>query len=687
MIGKYGFIGSLQLLLLFLLLPLLFSPAAAESTNNSNAPSPFRWLACSTDIDGTATLNALALTETAVKDSNGTLYLPSEDEGRTITRIYTGLFQSDELQQFTRVVIPATVTEFVTGAPYHADGLVIKGRLKELIFAEGNPVFTVAENGSILQGSKLAGIPYDKEKTDFAIPDGVETADLALIAEAYPKLTGLTLPASLTDLYCTESQYPTTLQQIHVQPGNPVYRAEEGVLFRDQTLCLYPSANPAEQYTVPEGTTSISGNAFHVCRNLKQITLPETMEWLQTDAFHACRNMHTVNLPAGLARIDEGAFSYCWELENLLLAPENTACTLADNLLIHKETGTLLAAVGNGESLITLPETIRAVGARAFTNHADMTHVALNEGLEAIGAEAFNFTSLEEIRLPCSLATIGMGAFSGCEELTAVTFADGSSMLSSIEAAAFSYSTLETILFPENCALKTIGNDAFYSCNSLEQITLPNGLEELGDWVFSECARLKKIHLPDSIHKLGMCCFDSCPALYWLTLPQGLTELDPNILGGTSYIKFLVLPDHIRLPSFIPDSLKKLNAYGCGRLVVQSGSKAQEECVRMQLPYTLSDTLPFYLGTLRATGSDDAQLQQFLDRGGSLRFLYKGGRMIITAETAEGIKSELRLPCTIEDGKILLPQHGNLDYTTTGPGHVELIAGPWRIQLEGEELP
>ena len=64
----------------------------------------------------------------------------------------------------------------------------------------------------------------------------------------------LTLPASLKELTGYTNQLPEKLEQIEVQPGNPVYHATDGTLFQGTELCLYPPADPAESYTVPEGT-------------------------------------------------------------------------------------------------------------------------------------------------------------------------------------------------------------------------------------------------------------------------------------------------------------------------------------------------------------------------------------------------------------------------------------------------
>lgn len=679
-------------LLLLFLLPACALAKSAETAfytdeqTGQSAAYPFSWLSYETKSDGTACLQWLDLSNTAAADMNGVLYLPTKVDDITVTAFETDLFNDMKLKGFTRLVIPPTVTGCVPADFYGSDGFVLKGGITKISLPGQNPSFTIAEDGSLLQGSSLTGLIYDESRTEIVLPEGVENADLSLLAEAYPNMAALTLPASLKELTGYTNQLPEKLEQIDVLPGNPVFRSTDGVLFQGGDLYLYPPANPAESYTIPEGTESISCCAFTRCENLREVILPESLNHLCCDAFSVCRGLRTVNIPAGLTRIEEGAFSYCWNLETIRLAPENPAFTFEGNLLIDKEKDLLLAAVC-GDEQVTLPENIRTIGVCAFTNKSDMTHVVLNEGLETIGEDAFTFSGLTEICLPASLQTVGDSAFYGCDQLKQVTFGEGVSSLSRLGAYAFAYSTLESILFPADCPLATIGDSTFYDCRSLQEISLPGGLKEIGEFAFYDCIKLARIDLPDSITTLGEYCFSGCSVLHSLKLPQGITELDTDIIYESYGIRYLIIPSHVSLPSYLPDTLKKLNPYGHGRLVVHRGSDAHDDCLRKNIPCTLYEELPFCLGELRVTATTDALLQQFLDEGGSLTFGWKNGYLTITQKPAEGEGSVLGFPCTIRDGKLMLGDEGYLNYTMKDITHVELVSNQWTMQLEGKDLP
>jgi len=72
---------------------------------------------------------------------------------------------------------------------------------------------------------------------------------------------------------------------------------------------------------------------------------------------------------------------------------------------------------------VTIPSTMREIGARAFCWCNSLTNVTFAEGTTTIGAFAFsNCTSLVSITLPASLSYIGEGCFEKCSNLKHVYF-------------------------------------------------------------------------------------------------------------------------------------------------------------------------------------------------------------------------------------------------------------------------
>lgn len=115
--------------------------------------------------------------------------------------------------------------------------------------------------------------------------------------------------------------------------------------------------------------------------------------------------------------------------------------------------------------------------------------------------------TLTEISFPDSLRSIGAGAFSSCENLRKIVFPKG---LESIGESACAFCTnLSEVIWPEN--LLSIGDSAFTK-TGLGNATLPNGLMHIGLLAFSE-TQIRKAILPKSVRTLGWGTFSCVPEI------------------------------------------------------------------------------------------------------------------------------------------------------------------------------
>lgn len=92
---------------------------------------------------------------------------------------------------------------------------------------------------------------------------------------------------------------------------------------------------------------------------------------------------------------------------------------------------------------------------------------------------------------------IGDGSLRDAPELTSVTIPDG---------------------------LQTIGNSAFASCTALTSVTVPASVNSIEDWAFYECSALSGINIPDGIKAIGEHVFQKA-GLTSITLPSSVTSL------------------------------------------------------------------------------------------------------------------------------------------------------------------
>lgn len=149
----------------------------------------------------------------------------------------------------------------------------------------------------------------------------------------------------------------------------------------------------------------------------------------------------------------------------------------------------------------------------------------IGEGITEIGyANFFEFQSLKSISLPSTLITIGEAAF-----------------YDSFHSKPIS------IVLPVN--LKKIGRSAFAGSyrrdSKLVGVTLPNGLERLGDYVFQE-QPIKEIVIPGSIQYMDYGILADCWKLEKVTIERGVEMLPYQMCYGCTALKTVEIPSTVR---------------------------------------------------------------------------------------------------------------------------------------------
>lgn len=184
----------------------------------------------------------------------------------------------------------------------------------------------------------------------------------------------------------------------------------------------------------------------------------------------------------------------------------------------------LFVLSGGGKNLVkvkkkdldsyTIPNSITAIGKRAFKDCASLQEVYIPNNVKHIGIEAFmDCTSLFVLKISDGVTTIGKGAFRNCTSLREVYLPD---------------------------SLREIGNDAFMNCPSLRRIKIPEGVSRIGRSCFSDCKSLDTVVLPKSLLLLGSLCFKGCNNLkkvFLRTSDSRLLTIEENIISRNNYIE------------------------------------------------------------------------------------------------------------------------------------------------------
>ena len=117
------------------------------------------------------------------------------------------------------------------------------------------------------------------------------------------------------------------------------------------------------------------------------------------------------------------------------------------------------------------------------------------------------------------------------------------------EDAFISCRNLPEIVLPKG--IKSIERGAFYSCANLVKASLPQGLTSIGQSAFSNCYSLTEIIIPDGVESVGKYAFWRCYELEKVQIPTSLTKFNydgvfvdckklktAGVVGGNYNIEF-----------------------------------------------------------------------------------------------------------------------------------------------------
>ena len=179
----------------------------------------------------------------------------------------------------------------------------------------------------------------------------------------------------------------------------------------------------------------IGENAFHQCKGIKRLIVPEGIEYIRDGAFDGCSNLVNVILPTTLKQLGS-------------IDDKRRA-------IIHRPGGVF---AGTSISEIDLPNQVKRIPDRCFSNCKNLRKVQFPDELESIGWGAFRSDEkITEICLPGTVQTIEGAAFSDCKMLSRAILNEG---------------------------LKFIGGNAFGNCSDLKEIIIPSTVDSFGSDIF-----------------------------------------------------------------------------------------------------------------------------------------------------------------------------------------------------------
>lgn len=222
-------------------------------------------------------------------------------------------------------------------------------------------------------------------------------------------------------------------------------------------------------------STSLQKEVFRGCVSLENITLPNNITTIKDYAFAGCTKLATLPTTSNLSEICEGAFYFCTSLTSISIP--NSVTTIGDSAF--KNCSNLTS--------VTLSDNLTSIGTSVFygcsfsdLNHFDngyyigsysnphlylhstdwdITSCVINSNCVFIGFGSFwNRTKITSMNIPVSVKSIVGTAFSGCINLSSLTYEGETSQWKNIHRGeSWHYDTKLTVVV---CIDGTISVDA-----------------------------------------------------------------------------------------------------------------------------------------------------------------------------------------------------------------------------------
>jgi hypothetical protein len=127
--------------------------------------------------------------------------------------------------------------------------------------------------------------------------------------------------------------------------------------------------------------------------------------------------------------------------------------------------------------------------------------------------------------IPGDITVIEEHAFSNCPDLNSVTIP------ASVTEWTAAFAGLEKLKEVTLCdGVTNIGFSAFFDCGSLEKINIPDSVNRIGYWAFMDCVNLKQINIPFSVTEVLDGAFLDC-GLSEVTLYPEVTKIGERAFG------------------------------------------------------------------------------------------------------------------------------------------------------------
>ena len=342
------------------------------------------------------------------------------------------------------------------------------------------------------------------------VDDFDETIDDFSLASIALSLKAISMKSTLLDIYGASDRLLFS-ENDYRNPSNSKVISALQELMCDKDFCTLYSL-----FMLALARKELSACSFRLFIGEKPI-LPQTIEDLPTKATEE---------ELKEAFVDEWGVKYSKDGRKLLEAPQELDRTYS----IRKGT--------------------KVVCDRAFCLCSSLTEIVIPNSVASIGDSAFlGCIFLTEIVIPNSVICLNVNPFIGwkgkLESLSPSFVYEDNILFNKDKSRIISFRNQKLTLYVIPNSVTSIGDRAFYDSRSLSNIVIPNSVTSIGDSAFEGCNSLGSLVIPNSVKNIGKGAFKWCKSLAEVVIPNSVTNIGEFAFCGCSSLADVVIPNSV----------------------------------------------------------------------------------------------------------------------------------------------
>ncbi len=336
----------------------------------------------------------------------------------------------------------------------------------------------------------------------------------------------------------------------------------------------------------------IPRECFQDCPNLKRIVIPRSVTRIdfkafansgleevifETDSslrvlsarcFESCSFLTTLCIPLSTRTIGYSSFRGCKRLKNKISVSAKEIGAFAFSGCGFGHLDVCLSSQYKASTNIKKEsQVVLNIGYGAFEKCHELQHVNIYPGIQLTSSvistenHSINHTTsvptlaspptstststLTSMLTQCHQVDINQRAFSYCIKLVSVHIM---SSMKRMGRSVFAYSSIEELIFAEDCQLEHLPDNMSLECNNLKVIKLPSSVRSIGNFSFSRCFSLKSITIPSSVKIIGISAFQQSyiEEIIFLQCSQ-LQVILKNTFSGCDSLRTIDLPSSLQV--------------------------------------------------------------------------------------------------------------------------------------------